>query len=458
MAGPGMRNGARAASGSPRSGEQRPVAVVGAGWAGLACAVTLVEAGCRVTVFEAGRVAGGRARSVAGDQALGTIDNGQHLLIGPYRETFALMDRIGIDRQRVLRRLPLALQGSDGLHLRVPPWPLGLGTLAALAGARGLGPGGRLALLRLAWAVPALLRATASGGADRTVTEWLRASGQPDALVRRLWAPLCVAALNTPAGRASARVFARVLNDGLLAAGRAARLELPARPLGELLPEPALAWLRAQGAEVRLGCRVVALSAGDGTAAAGERGATGTWRVETAKGAEGGFDAVVVAVAPHQAAALLDGHADADTLRCLSGLGWEAIASVHLKLAAALPASTPALLLLHDGPGEWLVDHGRGRLSVVASAWRGAAGNLGAAVAAQLQRLFPGLAPVVASRTLVERRATFACTPGLARPGHATGAPGLWLAGDFTAGPYPATLESAVRSGVECGRLAAYGS
>jgi len=435
----------------------RTVAVVGAGWAGLACAVTLVEAGCRVTVFEAGRVAGGRARSVAGDDALGTVDNGQHLLIGPYRETFALMQRIGVDRQSVLRRLPLTLRGSDGLHLRVPAWPLGLGAVAAVAGARGLGPGGRLALLRLARAVPALLRATAGGAADRTVNEWLRASGQPEALVRRLWAPLCVAALNTPAGRASARVFAQVLHDGLLAAGGAASLELPARPLGELLPEPALAWLRARGAGVRLGCRVVALSADDGTAAAGGHRAPRGWRVETAKGAGGGFDAVVVAVAPHQAAALLDDHADADTLRRLYGLGWEAIASVHLQLAAALPAGTPALLLLHDGPGEWLVDHGHGRLSVVASAWRGAGGDLGAAVAAQLQRLFPGLAPVVASRTLVERRATFACTPDLARPGHTTGAPGLWLAGDFTTGPYPATLESAVRSGVECGRLAALG-
>ncbi|MFZ4499693.1 MAG: FAD-dependent oxidoreductase, partial [Burkholderiales bacterium] len=65
-------------------------AVVGAGWAGLACAVELAAAGWQVTVFEAGKVAGGRARSVAGDDALGTVDNGQHVLIGPYRATFAL--------------------------------------------------------------------------------------------------------------------------------------------------------------------------------------------------------------------------------------------------------------------------------------------------------------------------------------------------------------------------------
>jgi squalene-associated FAD-dependent desaturase len=428
------------------------VAVVGAGWAGLACAVTLVEAGCRVTVFEAGKVAGGRARTVAGSGAApATVDNGQHLLIGPYRATFALMDRIGVDRQRMLRRLPLALQGSDGLHLHVPPWPLGLGVLAALAGARGLGPGGRLALLRLAWAVPALLRATAAGAADVTASEWLRASGQPAELVRRLWAPLCVAALNTPAERASAQVFAQVLQDGLLAAGSAASLELPARPLGELLPEPALAWLRAHGAELRLGCRVASLA----RATAAEAVSAGDWRLDTTRGPAGPFDAVVVAVAPHQAAALIAPHADTDTLATLRGLEYEAIATVHLRLAAALPDAHPPLLLLHDGPGEWLVDHGHGRLSVVMSAWQRHEDEPGAAVAAQLRRLFPGLPPILASRTLVEKRATFACTPDLARPGHAGGACGLWLAGDYTAGPYPATLESAVRSGVECGRLAA---
>jgi len=189
---------------------------------------------------------------------------------------------------------------------------------------------------------------------------------------------------------------------------------------------------------------------------------------------------VVVAVAPHQAAALIEAHADTETLLRLRGLEYEAIATVHLRLAKPLPAATPALLLLHDGPGEWLVDHGEGRLSVVVSAWQRAAPPaadppgpgtaaesapyasqesvsgeaLAPAVEAQLQRLIPDLPAVIARKTLVEKRATFACTPDLARPGHAAGLAGLWLAGDYTAGPYPATLEGAVRSGVECaGRI-----
>ena len=447
-------------------------AVVGAGWAGLACAVELVAAGWQVTVFEAGKVAGGRARSVAGDDALGTVDNGQHVLIGPYRATFALMDRIGVDRRRVLRRLPLALRGTDGLHLHVPAWPLGLGAAAGLFAARGLGPGGRRALLRVARAVPAMLSAP-----DRTAAAWLGELHQPPELLRRLWAPLCVAALNTPAERASALVFARVLHDGLLAAGSEASIEVPARPLGELLPEPAVAWLQARGAEVWLGCRVTGLvreAHGADTAAAtnprephaasvspgyidGMRTpqTPNAWRLDTAHGPAGPFDAVVVAVAPHQTAALVEPHADADTLSRLRGLSYEAIATVHLKLAAPLPAGLGPLILLHQdtqegGPGEWLVDHGEGRLSVVISAWRRDAPVT--AVEAQLLRLFPALPAVVARKTVLEKRATFACTPKLPRPEHATGAAGLWLAGDFTAGPYPATLEGAVRSGVECAR------
>jgi len=482
------------------------VAVIGAGWAGLACAVELVRAGCRVTVFEANKVPGGRARSVTGDDVLGTVDNGQHVLIGPYRETFALMDRIGVDRRRVLRSLPLGLHGTDGLRLQVPAWPLGLGGLAALIGARGLGPGGRRALLRLARAVPAMLVAE-----DRDVATWLRECQQPDTLTRRLWAPLCVAALNTPAEHASARVFARVLHDGLLAAGADASIEVPARPLGELLAEPAVAWLRSQGAEVRLGCRVTALMPDDALpgaqdAASGPtasrnparytasgNGAARTddpcerdprqWRVRTARDEAEHFDAVVVAVAPHQAADLIAGHASADTVARLEGLAYEAIATVHLRFAAALPAGAPTLRLLHDGPGEWLVDHGEGRASVVISAWRRAPAStpetiapdaqttsaeaLAAAVEAQLRRVIADLPPLAASRVLVEKRATFACTPSLRRPGHATGAPGLFLAGDYTVSdhdlsdhgvaPYPATLEGAVRSGLECAQLVATG-
>jgi len=436
----------------------RRVAVVGAGWAGLSCAVQLVEAGWEVTLFEANTVAGGRARSVA--TSMGVIDNGQHLLIGPYHATFAMMHKLGVDRRQVLRRLPLSLHSTDGLRLNVPGWPLGLGRLAALVGARGLGPGGRRALLRVALDVPAARHAT-----DRSVAVWLQTLNQPAALVRRLWAPLCVAALNTPADRASARVFAHVLHDGLLAAGRDASLELPSRPLGALLPDPALAWLRARGARVYLGHRVRHLLRCD-------QG----WRVDCAREtsaavnhdpplerspstlptsgsatAAASFDTLVVATAPAAAARLLRDHADDRTLAALAGLEPLAIATLHLRLDTTGPVTAP-LQLLDDGPGEWLIDHGDGRLSIVISAYQRLADPV-AQISRQLQRNVPKLPRIAASQWIVEKRATFACTPNLHRPSHQTGADQLWLAGDYTPGPYPATLEAAVRSGVECARL-----
>ena len=127
----------------------RRIAVVGAGYAGLAAAVALVRSGCAVTLFEANRVAGGRARRVEYRGAL--LDNGQHLLLGAYRETLALMREVGVP-QDALRRFPLTLQFPGRLRLAAPRLPAPLHLLAALATARGLTWRERLAAARFALA------------------------------------------------------------------------------------------------------------------------------------------------------------------------------------------------------------------------------------------------------------------------------------------------------------------
>src|SRR5690606_13266681 len=114
------------------------VAVVGAGWAGLAAATRLHDAGCAVTVYEAGRVPGGRARRVAHDGGA-SLDNGQHILLGAYTETLALMRRLGRDPQALFLRTRLCLERLDGsFRLAAPDLPAPLHAAAALAGARGL--------------------------------------------------------------------------------------------------------------------------------------------------------------------------------------------------------------------------------------------------------------------------------------------------------------------------------
>ncbi|PZQ60976.1 MAG: desaturase, partial [Variovorax paradoxus] len=113
------------------------IAIVGGGWAGLAAAVEATRAGHAVTLFEAARTLGGRARRVVADNGL-VLDNGQHILIGAYRATLALMRGLGVDPDAALLRLPLALRFPDGGGLSVPAGlrpPLDL--LAGIAGAQG---------------------------------------------------------------------------------------------------------------------------------------------------------------------------------------------------------------------------------------------------------------------------------------------------------------------------------
>ena len=97
------------------------IAVIGGGWAGIAAAVELASTGIEVTLFEAGRVAGGRARSVNIDGR--TLDNGQHILLGAYSETLELMRRIGLDPEDFFERRPLQVIDNTGFRLSLPKWP-----------------------------------------------------------------------------------------------------------------------------------------------------------------------------------------------------------------------------------------------------------------------------------------------------------------------------------------------
>ena len=115
------------------------IAVIGAGWAGLAAAVEATRAGHSAIVFEAARQLGGRARALKHTQNDGTVlplDNGQHILIGAYAETLRLMREVGVDTDQALLRLPLTLRFPDGTGLACPDWPAPFDGLAGILGAR----------------------------------------------------------------------------------------------------------------------------------------------------------------------------------------------------------------------------------------------------------------------------------------------------------------------------------
>ena len=439
------------------------VAVIGAGWAGCAAAVEATQLGHSVTLFESARVAGGRARRVdssVNGQPL-ALDNGQHILIGAYTETLRLMQTLGVDPGSSLLRLPLRLQFPNGEGLAFPRsavfaawpggprWPAAWQAAWGIAMARGWAWGDKASLLRLALRWRAGGFACAPGLSVAALCKGL----SPRAL-RGLVEPLCVSALNTPAERACAQVFLRVMQDALFSQPGGADLLLPRTDLSALLPDAALAWLAARGPAPRLGVRVQALT----------RSATG-WQLSASGSAdldntEENFDAVLLACPPPEAARLATGTM-ADWAAQAAGLQHEPIATVYARVvpgessANKLPQPMLALQCSADAPAQFVFDRGQlggpaGLLAFVVSASVGDKALLSAQVLAQGQAQLGLQLELV--QTIVEKRATFACTPGLLRPA-AQIAPGLLACGDYVAGPYPATLEGAVRSGLQAARL-----
>jgi len=450
--------------------KSKRVCVVGAGWAGLAAAVSATQGGHRVTVLEASRGLGGRARALADevthplpDGTRAALDNGQHVLIGAYRETLDLMRLVGLDPVALLSRMPLTLRYPDGSGMGLPDWPQPWNLLAGVWGARGWSLGDKWSLLT---ALRRWQRAHFQCSAAATVAELC--VGIRPVVMDTFIAPLCVSALNTPLQQASGQVFLTVLYDTLkplpppavhdkeapdlplAPPWRGSDLLLPRVNLSELFPEAAVRWLELRGGVVRLGER-----------APSPRWQAGLWRVGELE-----FDAVVWATGPAHAVQALSEYAPQAPknlalylqrwLRPAQALKYESIATVYAHASGlVLPAPMLALASSPQFPAQFVFDRGQlggptGLMAFVASAAVGSHGSLEAQVLSQGQDQLAHLLnghPLVAVQTVVEKRATLACTPQLARPPQRI-APGLLACGDYLYAPYPSTLEGAVRSGL----------
>ncbi len=433
------------------------IAIIGAGWAGLTAAVEATLAGHTVVVFEASRFVGGRARGINAklpDGSPVTLDNGQHILIGAYTETLRLMRQVGVDPQAALKRLPLTLKFPDESGLQFPNWPSPQNAVGGILGAKGWRLADKLALLRVAaqWRFSHF-------NCDAALSVGELCKGLPVAVMQELIEPLCVSALNTPTHRASAQVFLRVMRDSLFGAAGSSDLLLPQLDLTALFPLAATRWLAERGTPVQLGTRVEQIRP-----VTQNQDQVG-WQVEGQV-----YDAVILANSSSDSARALShiefnaSHFVAfqiqDWIAKANALQFEAITTVYAWGARAVLAR-PMLALRASSvnssqvPAQFVFDRGqlggpRGLLAFVVSASADERSTLQAQVLVQARNQL-GLT-LESVQTIVEKRATFACTPALQRPPMQV-APGLLACGDFIDGPYPATIEGAVRSGVAAAGL-----
>ena len=425
------------------------VTIIGGGWAGLATAIQLCQNSVPVTLIEATRQLGGRARCVALDAE--RVDNGQHLMIGAYRETLRLLTLVHAPHTPPLVRQQLQLHlhtPVEKFSLMAPRLPAPLHLVAALLTAGGISPHERYCALRfcvaLAWRRFQLVH-------DINLAQLLAQHRQTPRLIECLWEPLCLATMNTPLNEASAQVFLAVLRDAFARRRADSDLLFAATDLGHFFPAAALDYIEQHGGRVILGERVNELRiANDAIEAAAT-----PQQLHSS-------EHVVLATPAYATARLLTPHTPLQSIaRNLEQLNYEPICTVYLRYPAHVMLNT-RIVGFTGTFIQWLIDRSHcdqpGLMAAVISA-RGAHMDLSneeltQRVGDEIARHYPAWPAPYNSMVIREKRATFACRVGIndLRPANSTPIRGLWLAGDYTDTGYPATLEGAVRSGVNCAR------
>jgi len=406
----------------------KKLTVVGAGWAGLSAAVHAVQQGWQVRLLEAAPHVGGRARRVMHHGL--ALDNGQHILIGAYRETLRLMKTVGIDTEQHLFRMPLCLRRPDDTGLQLSAWPAPWNMLAAILQAKGWAWQDKWSLTGQAfrWRLNQF-----QAPADMTVAALC--CHLPPTVMSLLIEPLCVSALNLPPAQASARVFLRVMQDALMGGVGSSDMLIPRTDLSRLWPDAVVQWLAQQGAEVVTGSHVQHLE-------------------------ELLAEPVVLACPAWEAARLTAAIEPAWSAQA-HDLAHTAITTVYLQAHQELDWHSPVMALHSDAdaPAQFAFDKGKltpdpgmqGVLAMVVSASTQDRQTTTEAVQRQARDQL-GLRQASALLTVVEKRAAFACVPGVRRPPAVVRHP-LVACGDYIDGPYPATLEGAVQSGLHAVNL-----
>ncbi len=431
----------------------KTVWIIGGGWAGISAAVQGTELGLKVVLFEAKKDLGGRARTVKLPAM--QIDNGQHILLGAYQETLALMRKVGLDPQALLHRQRLDLRGVDGggFKLLGYSWlPSSVQFILGTLFCRGWSAADKFSLISksLNWATskfncaPNLSVKDLSEGLTKHVQE-------------SLITPLCLAVFNTPPKDSSGQVFLRVLNDALFSGKGSSDLLIPKSDMGDLLPEAAHRWLISKGCEIRLAERINECPIPNTV--------NGSTQINNS------VDAVILACDATSACSLIDPINSIWANQCRT-LEHTHISTTYIQCDDTdfTQLARPILMLQSDTgsssqitrPAQFVFDRGflfknnadefkasknKGVLSFVSSFSTLSNELISEAVLNQAKNELK-LRDIKVIGTISEKRATFCCSPGLIRPGQQI-TQSIWACGDYLEGPYPSTLEGAVISGKE---------
>jgi squalene-associated FAD-dependent desaturase len=433
----------------------RRVLVLGGGLAGLAATVALAQNGFQVRLVEARDRLGGRASSFRDPESGQWLDHCQHVSLGCCTQLAHFCRTVGIDHfLRPQKCLYFLTPDGRQSQLRAEAWPPPWHLARSFAGLHFLDWKDKLHIARALWALQ-----QAAPAEDPPFLEWLHTQGQTPAVIRRFWGLVLVSALNALPEQLGLRYARQVFVEAFFGPRRAWEVYLPQVPLGRLYGQELQRWLQQHNVEVclRQGVRTLHLAAGRVVGARLRDG-----RLLTA-------DYYLAAVPWQRLLDLLP-----DTFRAqepffsqLQHLESNPITSIHLWWDRPLTRLPHAALV--DCLGQWLFNRGRTSegswyVQVVLSALP-VVRQLGQEevlhrIVAEVQQLFPAArtARLLRGRILTEKEATFCPVPGVDRwrPGPRTPLENLFLAGDWTATGWPATMESAVRSGYQAAQALVY--
>jgi hydroxysqualene dehydroxylase len=436
------------------------VVVIGGGFAGLAAAVDLSEQGRRVLLLERRAFLGGRAYSFL-DRATGdTVDNGQHLMMGCYRHTLGFLGKIGaLGNVKFQPQARVDFLSDEGGHaaFKCPPLPAPLHLMAGLARLKTVGWGDRVRALGVGLALKRM-NGDRARLADLTVREWLTELGQPERLQRRFWDLIALATLNEAPERASADMFARVLEEAFLRTRQDSTMVISRVGLSEMYTADAKRFIETRGGEVRLNATVERVEFEGGRAGG-----------VILRGGERVAPQAVVSAVPYFALKAMIAPEVAAGVEAFRHLGeFRSAPIVSINLWYDGPVTDLEFVGLLDSPVEWVFNKNaiggqqskRQHLALVISGAHAAAKmpkeRLVAMAANEVRRFFPAARTQQPAHSFVvrEHRATLSHTVGVARlrPAQRTPFANFFLAGDWTDTGLPATIEGAVWSGRECAR------